>query len=90
MADLPTMDELLYAVGNLKSGKARGRSGVFPEMLKTSCYDAEFRHHLLDLLHSVWKERQALQDWSDAVLVPTPKRATLHSATTGGEYHYSM
>ena len=53
MADLPTMDELLYAVSKLKSGKAGGSSGVLPEMLKASCCDAEFRLHLLDLLHSV-------------------------------------
>ena len=91
MADLPTMDRLLYAVGKLKSGKAGGSSEVLPEMLKTSCYDAEFRHLILDLLHSVWKERQAphrtglMQCWCQF-----PKRVTLPSATTGGEYHYSM
>ena len=71
------MDEMLHAVSKLKSGKAGRGSRVLPEMPKASCYNADFRHLLLDLLHSVWQERQAPQHWPDAVLVSIPKKGDL-------------
>ena len=77
MAELPTMEELILAVGRIKPGKAGGSSGILPEMLKASCCDEEFRDLLLNLVQTVWRERRVPQDWSDAVLVPIPKKGDL-------------
>ena len=77
MADPPTMEDMRHAVSRLKSGKDRDSYGILPEMLRASCCDDEFSQILLDLMHSVWKERQVPQDWSDAVLVPIPKKGDL-------------
>ena len=41
MADLPTMEELIKAVGKLKAGKAGGSSGILPEMVKAACSDSD-------------------------------------------------
>ena len=77
MAELPSMEELMQAVKKIKSGKAGGKSGIIPEMLKASCCRARFRDVLLDLLHSAWRERRMSQDWSDTVLIPVPKKRDL-------------
>ena len=61
MADPPTMEEMRHAVSKLRSGKAGGSSGILPAMLRASCCDDEFSQILLDLMHSVWKERQVPQ-----------------------------
>ena len=44
------MEDLLEAVNKLKNGKAGGKSGVLPEMLKATCGDNEFAEMLLKLL----------------------------------------
>ena len=77
MANPSTMEEMRHAVSRLKSGKAGATSGILPEMLRASCCDDEFSQILLDLMHSVWKERQVPQDWLYAVLVPIPKKGDL-------------
>ena len=74
MADPPSMEELMQAVKKIKAGKAGGKSGILPEMLKASCCKARFRHILLDLVQSAWRERRVPQDWSDAVLIRVPKK----------------
>ena len=73
----PTMDEVMEAVGKLKNGKAGGNSGILPEMLKAGCRDCDFFEMLLDLVQSVWSECTVPRDWSDAVLVPIPKKQDL-------------
>lgn len=77
MADLPTMEELIQAVDKLKSGKAGGSSGILPEMLKAACCDHEFLDLLLSLVHQAWKERKVPKEWTDAVIVPIPKKGDI-------------
>ena len=77
MAEPPTKEELVEAVGKLKSGKAGGSSGILPEMVKAACCEDEFLDLLLDLVHSVWRDSEVPRDWVDAVLVPLPKKGVL-------------
>ena len=49
MAEPPSKEELVEAVGKLKSGKAGGSSGILPEMVKAACCREEFLDLLLDL-----------------------------------------
>ena len=77
LAEKPTMTELASAVKKLKNGKAGGSSGILPEMVKAGCCREEFRSFLLDLVHAVWEQRQVPRDWSDAILIPIPKRGDL-------------
>ena len=77
LAELPSMEELVGAVGKLKNGKAGGSSGIRPEMVKVACQDPSFVDRLLDLVHTAWKEQSVPKDWTDAVLVPIPKKGDL-------------
>ena len=71
------MKELASAMKKLKNGKAGGSSGILPEMVKAGCCREEFRSFLLDLVHAVWEQRQVPRDWSEAILIPIPKRGDL-------------
>ena len=71
------MAELASAVKKLKSGKAGGSSGILPEMVKAGCCREEFLTALLDLVHTVWEQWQVPRDWSDAILIPIPKKGDL-------------
>ena len=71
------MDELTKAIGKLKNGKAGGASGILPEMVKAACCEDDFLELLLDLVQAPWKEGEVPRDWSDALLVPIPKRGDL-------------
>ena len=77
LAEAPTMDELTDAIGKLKNGKAGGASGILPEMVKAACSEEEFLDLLLDLVQTAWKESEVPKDWSDALLVPIPKKGNL-------------
>ena len=77
LAKLPSMEDLLDAVDKLKNGKAGGKSGILPEMLKAACGDNVFAEMLLKLLHRVWEEKSVPKDWVDAILVPVPKKGDL-------------
>ena len=77
LAEVPTMDELTDAIGKLKNGKARGASGILPEMVKAACCEDDFLERLLDLVQTTWKEGEVPKDWSDALLVPIPKKGDL-------------
>ena len=79
MAELPTTEELVSAVGKLQNGKAGGRSGILPEMVKVGCGDEDFLNLLLDLVHTAWLEQKVPKEWADAVLVPIPKKGDLSS-----------
>ena len=74
LAEAPTMDELTDAIGKLKNGKAGGASGILPEMVKAACCEDDFLELLLDLVQATWKEGEVPMDWSDALLVPFPKK----------------
>ena len=79
LAELPSEEELVGAVNNLKNGKAGGESGILPEMVKAGCQRDEFRALLLDLVHTVWREKRVPQEWANSVLVPVPKKGDLSS-----------
>ena len=82
MGDLPTMEELLQAVGKLKNGKAGGGSGIIlPEMVKSACCECDFLDLPLDQVHTSWKEQRVPKEWLDAVIVPIPKKGNLTNCT---------
>ena len=79
LAEVPSLEELVEAVGKLKNGKASGSSGILPEMVKVACQDPDFLDRLLCLVHTAWREKCVPKDWTDAVLVPIPKKGDLSS-----------
>jgi len=48
-------------------------------MVKVGCCKEEFLTILLDLVNTVWEEQDVPRDWSDAVLIPIPKKGDLSS-----------
>ena len=81
------MTELTAAIGKLKNGKAGDASGILPEMVKAGCSEEDFLDMMMDLVQTSWKEKMVPKDWSDAVLVPIPKREICVSVTTEGISH---
>ena len=77
MADPPLREELEAAICKLKRGKAGGSSGILPEMVRVATCGEEFLDALLKLVEEVWKESSVPRDWSNAVLVPIPKKGDL-------------
>ena len=59
-------------MGTLKSGKAGGKNGVLPEMLK--CCGVSMLDRLVELLQHVWEEGSVRKD---ALIVPIPKKGDL-------------
>ena len=74
IATKPTMEELKAALAKLKNGKASSSSRIFPEMVKAGGCRMDFLTLLLDLVHTVWEEQRVPRDWSDAILIPIPKK----------------
>ena len=58
-------------------GKLGGNSNILPEMIKAACCQKDFMTLLLDLVHTVWRQRRVPRDWSDAILIPIPKKGDL-------------
>ena len=79
MSCLPSLEDLCEAITRLKNGKAAGSSGILPEMIKVACEREEFLEVLLDLVHEVWKESKVPSDWTNAILIPIPKKGDLSS-----------
>lgn len=77
IAEPPTKEELEETVGKLKNAKAGGTSNILPEMVKAACCEDEFLDLLLDLVHTVWRESAVPKEWTDAVLIPIPKKGDL-------------
>ena len=75
LADPPTEEEVMEAMGKLKLGKAGGKSGILPEMVR-GC-GGELMDYILDMFHTVWMEQRVPQEWRDALLVPIPKKGDL-------------
>ena len=73
----PYEDEVLEALERTKSGKAGGKNGVLPEMIK--CCGANLLDHLVELFQCVWREGYVPQEWKDALIVPIPKKGDLSS-----------
>ena len=78
-AEPPSKEELLAAIDAMKNGKMGGKSGILPEMVKAASCQDDFMEVLLALVQQVWSENKAPQDWSDAVLIPIPKKGDLTS-----------
>ena len=70
----PSEEEVIEAIGRLKSGKAGGKSGILPEMVK-DC-GGGVMNCILDLFTTAWKEKVP-GEWRDAMLVPIPKKGDL-------------
>ena len=77
MSALPSEEEIWGAIGKLKSGKTGGDSGILPEMVKAASCEEGFFHFLMDLVLAAWCECRVPKEWSDAVLVPIPKKGDL-------------
>ena len=75
LADPPTKEEVMEALGKLKGGKAGGKSGILPEMVR-GC-GGEIVDYIMDMFHTVWMEQTVPQEWRDALLVPLPKKGDL-------------
>ena len=71
----PTSAELAAALERLKYGKARGRTGVLPEMIL--CGGPVLHHRLLVLLEAIWMPGVVVRDWKDAKIVPIPKKGDI-------------
>ena len=67
----------MAALVKRKNGKAGGNSQILPEMVKTGCRSEAVLTSLLDLVHTVWEEGKVPRDWSNAVLIPIPKKGNL-------------
>jgi len=78
LACLPCEYDVQLALSQVKSGKAAGKSGILPEMVKIGQTSSDFVHMLLKLVQAAWKEKRVPRDWQDAILVPIPKKGNLH------------
>ena len=56
MAEVPSEEEVMNAVGKLRNGKAGGESRILPEMVKAACCEEELVNKLLDLVNNVWEK----------------------------------
>ena len=90
MSAFPSEEEIWGAIGKLKSGKAGGDSGILPEMVKAARCEKGFFCLLMDLMHAAWCECRVPKEWSDAVLVPIPKKGNLGKHNNYGGYLHWM
>ena len=72
---MPSEDEVIEAMGQLKGNKAGGKNGLLPESVKS--YGANILENLCNLYGTVWNEEKIPGEWRDALLVPIPKKGDL-------------
>ena len=77
LADFPSSSELSHSTRSLANGKAPGKSGILPKMLKHA--GPIFHSALLALIHEAWRVGEVPQAWRNAELVTIPKRGDLSS-----------
>ena len=77
MAEVPSEEELMSAVGKMRNGKAGGESGILSEMVKAACCDEEFLSKLLELVKDIWEVGWVPSAWRDSILVRIPKKGSL-------------
>lgn len=65
------------ALGKLKKGKAGGKTEIAPELVAYG--GAELWDRILELMREVWEEGKVVSNWTDAVIVPVPKKGNLQS-----------
>ena len=75
MAEPPSEEEVIEALGKVKINKAPGKNGILPEMVR-GC-GGEMLTHIMDLFCTVWREGRVPAEWRDAILVPIPKKGDL-------------
>ena len=73
--DVPSLEEVLGAMGRLHAGTTAGQSGVVPEMIMSGGCALHARIHAL--VKDVWQHGSAVTDWHDAEIVPIPKKGDL-------------
>ena len=71
----PSMEEVWGALGKLKMGKAGGKTGILPELLRAGGIELFERMH--KVMVRVWEEGEAVSDWKDSEIVPIPKKGNL-------------
>ena len=65
--DRPAFDEVKEAIDKLKLGKAPGKDGIAPEMLK---YGGEaVRFSVWEIIGAFWEDESVHQDWRDAIMI---------------------
>ena len=75
LADPPTAEEVVEAMGKQKEGKAGCKNGILPEMVR-GCGEMMMNYNL-DMFCTVWMEERVPQEWRDALLVQIPKKGDL-------------
>ena len=71
----PSEEEVQKAFGALKCGKASGKNGLTPELVKH--VGRGFADHIQELFKAVWVEGRVPKEWVDAVIVAIPKKGDL-------------
>jgi len=75
MKSPPTLEEIWEALSSVNSGKAAGKNGLLPELLK--CCDDGLIKYVHDLFVVVWEEEEVPKEWYGVLLVSVPKKGDL-------------
>ncbi len=76
LESLPGRTEVARALGKIKNGKASGSSNILPEMAKDEKNNLNFLDMLVDVMTTVWKERNAPRSGQIPSLFPFLRRET--------------
>ena len=71
MSDVPDLDEVRKALGQLRSGKAAGEDDIPAELLKHGGPSLE--NALLQMIKAIWDTEQVPKEFKDALIVPLYK-----------------
>ena len=71
----PTEDEVVTALYRMKGGKAGGKTGILPDMVK-SC-GGLLLEYLMALFQTVCMEGRVPEEWKNAIVIPIPKKGYL-------------
>ena len=67
MNERPTLDELNDAIDSLNLGKAPGKYGIAPEMLR---YGGEYTRKVVwEIIGGFWDDESVHQDWRDTIMI---------------------
>ena len=77
---LPDKREVKRPLGKLKNGKAPGCSCILSEIVRVGKDNEDFVGMLQDVLTSVWEERKVQKEWTNAGIIPIPKKGNLSSS----------
>lgn len=71
----PTPEELEVVLQALKSGKAGGKNGLAPKVIKR--VGVVFDEYIQDLFSEMWNAGAVSRDWANAIIVTIPKKGHL-------------